>query len=242
MTNRYYIKGMTCSGCVASVKKYLSQIDGVSTIEVSLENKEVTLSLNKVIDIDVLQNVLPKKYILSQSKTHKPSLDETIFSKNLEEQSKLKQLQPLLIILLYISGTTVLLHYKNWNTSAMTLDFMGLFFIVFSFFKILDLKNFPTTFRKYDPLAKRIQFYGWVYPFLEVALGLMFLLRFELTIALYITLFVLGVTTIGVTKALFYKKSIQCACLGTALKLPMTEATFIENFIMLLMTVKMIFQ
>ena len=81
---------MTCSGCVASVKKYLSQIDGVSTIEVSLENKEVTLSLNKVIDIDVLQNVLPKKYILSQSKTYNPSLDETIFSKNLDEQSKLK--------------------------------------------------------------------------------------------------------------------------------------------------------
>ena len=84
MTNRYYIKGMTCSGCVASVKKYLSQIDGVSSIEVSLENKEVTLSLNKVIDIDVLQNVLPKKYILSQSKTHNPSLDETIFSKNFD--------------------------------------------------------------------------------------------------------------------------------------------------------------
>jgi hypothetical protein len=31
------------------------------------------------------------------------------------------------------------------------------------------------------------------------------------------------------------KKSISCACLGTTLKLPMTEATFIENALMIIM-------
>jgi hypothetical protein len=51
----------------------------------------------------------------------------------------------------------------------------------------------------------------------------------------------LGITTIGVTKTLLDKKSIQCACLGTALKLPMTEATFIENTIMLVMAAIMLF-
>ena len=50
----------------------------------------------------------------------------------------------------------------------------------------------------------------------------------------------LVVTTIGVTKTLLAKKSIQCACLGTALKLPMTEATFIENAIMIVMAIMMI--
>jgi hypothetical protein len=55
-----------------------------------------------------------------------------------------------------------------------------------------------------------------------------------------VTLVVLGVTTIGVTKTLLDKKSIRCACLGTALKLPMTEATFIENAIMIVMAVFML--
>ena len=36
------------------------------------------------------------------------------------------------------------------------------------------------------------------------------------------------------------KKAIRCACLGTALKLPMTEATFIENTIMIIMAVLML--
>jgi len=117
-----------------------------------------------------------------------------------------------------------------------------LFFIVFSFFKMLDLKNFPESFSMYDPLAKRVSLYGSIYPFIETALGLMFLMRFEIEIALIATLLVLSITTIGVTKTLFDKKSIRCACLGTALKLPMTEATFIENAIMIIMAIVMLIQ
>ncbi|MCB0424880.1 MAG: heavy metal transporter, partial [Mangrovimonas sp.] len=96
------------------------------------------------------------------------------------------------------------------------------------------------SFQMYDPLAKVLPVYGWVYPFIETALGLMFLMRFEIPIALMVTLVILGVTTVGVTKVLLDKKSIQCACLGTALKLPMTKATFIENSIMIAMAIAML--
>ena len=68
----------------------------------------------------------------------------------------------------------------------------------------------------------------------------MLLMRYEVKIALIITLFVLGITTIGVMKTLADKKSIKCACLGTVLKLPMTEATLIENLIMIVMAVSML--
>jgi len=87
----------------------------------------------------------------------------------------------------------------------------------------------------YDPLAKRVPIYAKIYPFIESILGLMFLLRFQVEIALVATIVILGITTIGVTKTLLDKRAIRCACLGTALKLPMTEATFIENAIMLVM-------
>jgi hypothetical protein len=117
---------------------------------------------------------------------------------------------------------------------------MGLFYIVFSFFKFLDYKGFPESFKMYDPLAKKLPAYGWVYPFLELALGLLFLTRTEIPSALIITLIILGITTIGVTKALLSKSTIQCACLGTALKLPMTKATFIENSIMIVMAISML--
>jgi hypothetical protein len=60
-------------------------------------------------------------------------------------------------------------------------------------------------------------------------------MRTELYLSLLITLVILGATTFGVVRSLINKKSIQCACLGTALNLPMTTATIVENSIMLLM-------
>ena len=86
-------------------------------------------------------------------------------------------------------------------------------------------------------LQKKINIYGYIYPFIEILLGLMFLTRIEVKIALLITIIILGITSVGVTKTLLNKRTINCACLGTTLKLPMTEATFIENAIMITMAI-----
>ena len=87
----------------------------------------------------------------------------------------------------------------------------------------------------YDPLAKNLPIYGWVYPFIETALGLMFLFKIEIYLAIFLTVIFLSITTVGVVKVLSNKEEVQCACLGTALKLPMTKATFIENSVMIIM-------
>ena len=92
----------------------------------------------------------------------------------------------------------------------------------------------------YDPLAKKAPIYGYIYPFIEVLLGVMFLTRLEVNIALVITVIILGLTTIGVTQTLLNKRAIKCACLGTTLNLPMTEATFIENALMIIMALILI--
>jgi cation transport ATPase len=237
----YTIEGMTCGGCKASVEKYLNEIDHVTKVSIHLEKREAEVTMDKNITTEVLQKALPEKYTLTKNPKENVLASSSISSiPKVEEESKLQQLKPLLLILFYIASTSILLHYKAWSLSDFMLDFMGLFYIVFSFFKMLDLKGFPASFSMYDPIAKRVPFYGKIYPFIETALGLMFLMRFKIDIALMVTLVILGVTTIGVTKTLLDKKSIRCACLGTALKLPMTEATFIENTIMIVMAVLML--
>jgi hypothetical protein len=61
------------------------------------------------------------------------------------------------------------------------------------------------------------------------------LAKIQLPIALLVTVILLSITTIGVCVVLLQKKQITCACLGTVLKLPMTQATFIENSVMIFM-------
>ncbi len=236
MKHTYKITGMTCGNCVASVTEKLSKVENVTGLEVNLESGEADISMKEHIPLSMLQSALPEKYTISEKNRDVP---ETMVD-GFENKSKLQQLKPLLLIFLYLFAASFLLNYKDWNTSEAMLDFMGLFYIIFSFFKLLDLKGFPESFRMYDPLAKAVPFYGRIYPFIELMLGLMFLMRFEITIALMVTIVILGITTIGVIKTLVDKRSIRCACLGTALKLPMTEATFIENAIMLVMAITMI--
>ena len=238
MEHIYKVEGMTCNGCVASVTEKLNQVDGVESVKIDLEKAEALISMKSHIPLSTFKSALPDKYSISEKGHH----DAEMMVSGMEEKSKLQQLKPLLLIFAYLFAAAFLLNYRDWNTGEAMLDFMGLFYIVFSFFKLLDLKGFPESFRMYDPLAKVIPVYGWVYPFIELTLGLLFLMRLQLTVALIATVVILGITTIGVTKTLLDKKSIRCACLGTALKLPMTEATFIENAIMLVMAISMLIQ
>ena len=229
MKTTFKISGMTCNGCRSTVENKLSSLDGVDNVQVNLTNGEAIVYSKNPISFSLISNSLPSKYRVIRNI---PDQDNEIIKSN-----KIKQLKPLFIILGYISVTSILLNFRNWNLTNAMLDFMGLFYIIFSFFKILDIKGFSTSFKMYDPLAKKIIIYGYIYPFIEILLGLMFLTRIEVNIALLITIIILGITSVGVTKTLLNKRTINCACLGTNLKLPMTEATFIENAIMITMAI-----
>ncbi|MCB0382793.1 MAG: heavy metal translocating P-type ATPase [Psychroserpens sp.] len=238
MTHTYNITGMTCNHCKASVEKALLSLNDVDKVTVDLEASTAKINMSNHISVQTFQEVLPSKYSISEQK--ESNIFNTNSSQLKAEESEVKQLFPLFLIFAYILAASILLNRSPWNTEGFMLDFMGLFYIVFSFFKLLDLRGFPESFQMYDPLAKAIPAYGWIYPFIELALGLLFLMRIEIPLALIVTLIILGITTVGVTKSLLSKNSIQCACLGTALKLPMTKATFIENSIMIIMAVFML--
>lgn len=232
MIHTYNIDGMTCQSCISKVTKSIEAVQGVQSINIDLQDKTVEIEMEHHIPLKKFQEALDDKYSISAIST----VQESSSTNNENEKSKLAQLKPLFLILTYIGVASVLMHKDNFEMFEIMQDFMGLFFIVFSFFKILDIKGFALSFSMYDPLAKLIPSYGMLYPFLETIIGLMFLFRWNITIAHFATIIILGLTTIGVTKTLLSKRTIKCACLGTALDLPMTEATFIENALMILMS------
>jgi copper chaperone CopZ len=236
MNHTYQITGMTCEGCQKSVQEKLLSVPGVREVSVDLLMGEAHLTMDSHLPVASLKQALPDKYTISEQDFKK---ENSLADKELT-QSKFKQLKPLFLIFAYLFVAAYLLNYDDWILAEAMLDFMGLFFIVFSFFKLLDLKGFPESFKMYDPLAKAVPIYALIYPFIELILGLLFLMRIQIDIALMTTLIILGITTFGVMKTLLNKKSIRCACLGTALNLPMTEATFIENAIMIAMAIGML--
>ena len=224
---QYKISGMTCSSCVATVTKAIESIRNVKNVTVSLDPGLAVVESNEDVSIDVIHSVLPDKFSVKPFKYYENVNTD-------DKESFLAKLFPLILILSYISLTSIIINFGR-SLDDLMMDFMGIFFIVFSFFKFLDYKSFPNSFAMYDPLAKALPLYGWIYPFIETILGLMFLFRFQLFTSIIITILLLSITTYGVVNVLKNKQTIQCACLGTAIKLPMTIATLIENGIMIIM-------
>lgn len=114
-------------------------------------------------------------------------------------------------------------------------DFMGFFLLVFALLKLFDLSGFADGFQKYDLLAKHSRRYALVYPFIELALGLGYLAFWRPTTVYTATMGVLGFGALGVISALAKGLDLKCACMGSALKVPLSTVALVEDITMFAM-------
>jgi len=149
---------------------------------------------------------------------------------------------PLIIILLIIIALTLskAVISSNFSISSLMLDFMAGFFLVFGGFKLIRISAFAEAYEMYDVIAKRSKIYAHIYPFIEIALGLAFLLRFEVIIAAWITLALMSINSVGAYNGIRDKKVLMCACLGAVFKLPMSFVSLGEDLLMLMMAIMII--
>lgn len=146
-----------------------------------------------------------------------------------------KSYLPLIVIINLILLTAITISLRDGEANTFTLSklisyFMAGFFIVFSGFKLMDLKGFAQGYFTYDLLAQRWFDYGYIYPFIESFFGLAMILNFQLQLVLGIEFIVMAFSGLGVAMKLAKKEKFQCACLGTFLKVPLTKVTLIEDF------------
>ena len=155
----------------------------------------------------------------------------------------LENFLPLIIIFsLIIAFTLIMQIFYGFNINAVMYDFMGAFFIIFGFFKIINLFRFVEAYSMYDIIAKKFNLYAYLYPFIELALGILYITRYQLLIANWITLILMIISSVGVALELAKGKIIVCACLGVVFKIPMTYVTLAEDLIMGFMALIMLMQ
>ncbi|MGD1979442.1 MAG: hypothetical protein PVJ98_08620 [Akkermansiaceae bacterium] len=128
----------------------------------------------------------------------------------------------------------------SWSWMDWMHDFMGFFLVVFAMVKFFNLKAFATGFAKYDLLAARSRFYGLLYPFLELGLGLAYLAQWQLKAVYLVTIALLGFGTIGVINTMLKGKQVNCACMGGILEVPVSTVTLTENLSMTAMALVML--
>ena len=225
---------MTCEACVKTITEKMYGISDIESVAVSLQHKNILISANRNVKLSEVQNViidLPKYKVFDlpvNSLGTAPDKNFSIF----------KTYKPLIIIFFFIILTSLAhqLSLGLFNANLFMNHLMAGFFIGFSFFKFLDLKAFSDSFSGYDPIAQRFSNYGYIYPLIELLLGLLFIAGKALIIANALSVIVLSITTYGIFKKLQTKSNFQCACLGTTFNLPLSNVTIAENIVMILMS------
>ncbi len=238
MVQTYQISGMTCTGCQKKVEHLLSEVAGVKQVSIDLEKSEAKLTMDHPIPTASLQIAFQNypKYQLSDAVNSRP----TVISANTQEPSRdwLETNKPILLIFFYLTGITLAIewYYGSFSWMRWMNHFMAGFFLVFSFFKLLDLKGFADSYRTYDILAKNWKAWGYIYPFVELGLGLAYLIVFNPLITNSVSFLVMSVSIVGVIQSVVNKKQIKCACLGAVFNLPMSTVTIIEDALMIVMS------
>jgi hypothetical protein len=144
---------------------------------------------------------------------------------------KISNYQPLMVIIGVTLLTSFILALANAVFSGMhwMRYGMGLFFILLAMFKLFDINGFADGFQKYDIIAKHTRVYAYGYPLLELALGLLYLSAHYLYFTNVVTLILMIISAIGVINSVVKGMNLKCACLGTALNVPLSTVSIIEN-------------
>lgn len=87
--------------------------------------------------------------------------------------------------------------------------FYGRFLSGVFFFKLLNLKGFAERYSTYDIIAKKWPGWGYIYAFIELGLGISYLLKFNLLATNVVTLIVMSISMIGVLLAVLNKRKIR---------------------------------
>lgn len=234
--NKYKIEGVSCGACIAKVDSVIRAIPQIK--EFSIEPKTNILSLNTQSDFDInnLKKTLNKIGGYSLKQINNLETNKQV------SKSFISVYKPLLITIAFIGFVCAIVQFPfvEFSFGIFMRHFMAGFFIVFSFFKLLDLNGFVKAFKMYDLLGKRSNIWAYLYPFIELLLGVLFLLGVYTTHVSLVTIVVLSISTVGVVNSNIKKEKIQCACLGSVFNLPMSKVTIIENLIMIVMALIML--
>lgn len=239
METSVQLSGMHCQSCVGKITAALKRLAGVESVEVSLHPPLARLRSSGPLPPMEIESAVRSAgdYHVSGAPNAQPAAAAPPV-----EYAERGSFYPLLLIVGYIAGTVALAAWSSgsFTPAALMNGFMGGFFLVFSFFKLLDVRGFAMSYRTYDLVAAAWPTWGYVYPFVELALGVAYVTGALPWLTNSVTLVLMLVGAAGVLKALLNKRRIRCACLGAVLKLPLTQVTLAEDIVMAVMAAAML--
>lgn len=232
---RQFKTNLRCGNCVGAVTPYLDQAPGIDVWDVDITSPDKTLTVAGDAPTETIKEAVARAgyQVLDEIVTPAAPSDAA----HPADSKSSTTYYPLLLLVTFLVGVVALVELRAgsffWGRAMG--NFMGAFFLAFSFFKLLDLRGFADNYRSYDVVARRVPMYGYAYPFIELLLGVAYVSDFKTIGTNLATLVVMSISSIGVIQSLLNKRKIRCGCLGTVFNLPMSTVTLVEDGMMVAM-------
>ena len=242
MIKTYTISGMRCGSCIKKIQDVFLEQSEIENIEIELSLKLAKITFYKLLPLEKLNQIISSKGPYSIVKNKMEELTQ-LLQRDDKPKIILSTYKLLFLIVLFIAGVSFLSQFnsEDFSASLWMRHFMAGFFIVFSFFKLLNLQGFSDSYRMYDVVASKWKPWAFIYPFVELFLGVLYLINVYPVETNIATVVILGIGSIGVVQSNLNNRKIKCACLGDVFNLPMSTVTIIENFTMIIMALLMLF-
>lgn len=258
MATTYRVWGMHCAGCEGRLVAAARAIEGVTAAQADAKAGTLTIEADRPIARDALSRALSDagSYALLDADSiplpladARPATGDGAGTPGYEAApgaiaagtpvptpgpvgSSRSGYKALAILIAYLAGASVLGSLPALTLDVIMAHFMGGFFLAFSFFKFLDLRGFALAYARYDLIAGRWAPWRYLYPFVELVLGVLYLGLAGtgwLTAVHLVTLVLMLVGAAGVIRSLGRKDKVRCACLGAVINLPVGAVTLIED-------------
>ncbi|QDT16632.1 heavy-metal-associated domain-containing protein [Alienimonas californiensis] len=234
-TTKQFRTNLRCGSCVATVEPYLNRTLGVDRWKIDVASADKTLTVDGDASTESVKDAVAQAGYQILGEIAAPSAPAV--AERPADAPTATTYFPLLLLVAFLVGVVALVEVRvgdfDWGRAMG--NFMGAFFLAFAFFKLLDLRGFADNYGSYDVVARRVPAYGYVYPFIELALGAAYVTGFQPAATNFATLVVMSVSSVGVIQSLLNKRKIRCACLGTVFNLPMSTVTLVEDGLMVAM-------
>jgi hypothetical protein len=239
MSERRYKTNLNCGSCVAKVTPHLNAESRIRRWSVDTENPDKVLTVEgDGVGAEAVGKMVEAagfRVLGEITSQPEPAVRPT-------PTGPKASYFPIVLLFAFLVLGTGLLEVSappfDWRRAMSR--FMGGFFLAFAFFKLLDVRAFADAYAGYDVVAGRWRAYGFVYPFLELGLGVAYLSGVWPVVTNAVTLVLMSVGTVGVARTMLAGRKIRCACLGSVFNLPMSYVTLAEDLLMAVMAAVML--
>lgn len=162
-TVQKYRTNLNCGSCVAAVKPHLDNEPAIHrwSVDTADPNKVLTVEGEGLTAEAIERHVAHAGFkVMGKLEESTADVDSTQAAPTTAKgKSLLATYRPLLLVFAYLIGIVVVVEFAagHFNWMRAMANFMGGFFIAFSFFKLLNLRGFVDAYQTYDALARPVR-------------------------------------------------------------------------------------